>query len=46
MCVYVNSLFNTTLKGPGLVILNSLPLAKLRLLFPRPQPRAKKQKKH
>jgi hypothetical protein len=30
------SLFNTTLKGPGRIILCSMPLEKLRALFPRP----------
>lgn len=30
-------IFNTTLKGPGLIILCSMPLEKLRRLFPRPR---------
>lgn len=29
-------MFSTTLKGPGRIILSSMPLEKLRLLFPRP----------
>lgn len=35
-------LFNTTLKGPGRIILCSMPLEKLRALFPRPDPPRKK----
>lgn len=35
-------LFNTTLKGPGRVILCSMPIEKLRALFPRPPPKKKK----
>ena len=34
-------LFNTVLTGPGLVILESLPIGKLRKLFPRPPKRSK-----
>jgi uncharacterized protein (AIM24 family) len=34
-------LFNTTLKGPGRIIICSMPLEKLRALFPRPQKREK-----
>ena len=32
-------LFNTTLKGPGRIVLCSMPLEKLRKLFPRPAPK-------
>lgn len=32
-------LFNTTLKGPGRIVLCSMPLEKLRKLFPRPPPK-------
>ena len=33
---YLCRLFNTALKGPGLVILNSMPLPKLQRLFIKP----------
>eukprot|EP00341_Mesodinium_pulex_P005270 CAMPEP_0116891400 /NCGR_PEP_ID=MMETSP0467-20121206/1825_1 /TAXON_ID=283647 /ORGANISM="Mesodinium pulex, Strain SPMC105" /LENGTH=241 /DNA_ID=CAMNT_0004559895 /DNA_START=30 /DNA_END=755 /DNA_ORIENTATION=- len=33
ICCSGEGLFNTTLKGPGIVLINSLPLAKLRRLF-------------
>jgi uncharacterized protein (AIM24 family) len=39
MCCGGEGFFNTALKGPGLVILSSLPIEKLRKLFPRPKPR-------
>lgn len=41
MCCSGEGLFNTTLKGPGRIILCSMPLEKLRALFPRPQRREK-----
>jgi uncharacterized protein (AIM24 family) len=34
-------MYNTTLKGPGRIILCSMPLEKLRKLFPRPPPKKK-----
>jgi uncharacterized protein (AIM24 family) len=37
-------LFNTTLKGPGRIILCSMPLEKLRALFPRPPQKGKGNK--
>lgn len=37
VCCSGEGLFNTALKGPGLVILNSMPLPKLHRLFPRPR---------
>mmetsp|Transcript_6498 Transcript_6498/g.13870 ORF Transcript_6498/g.13870 Transcript_6498/m.13870 type:complete len:265 (+) Transcript_6498:50-844(+) len=39
MCCSGESIFNTTLRGPGRIILASMPLEKLRALFPRPAPR-------
>jgi uncharacterized protein (AIM24 family) len=33
-------IFNTTLKGPGRIILCSMPIEKLRKLFPRPAPKS------
>lgn len=41
MCCSGEGLFNTTLKGPGRIILCSMPLEKLRALFPRPARRQK-----
>lgn len=38
MCCANEGIFNTTLKGPGLVILCSLPIEKLRRLFPMAAP--------
>ena len=37
--------FNTALKGPGLVILCSLPINKLRALFPQPNSRSNPKNK-
>lgn len=41
MCCGGEGFFNTALEGPGLVILASLPIDKLRKLFPRPAPTPK-----
>lgn len=44
MCCSGEGCFNTTLRGPGRIILSSMPIEKLRALFPRPAPRGKKDK--
>lgn len=41
-CCMGEGMFNTTLTGPGLIVLSSLPLEKLRHHFHRPPPRQKK----
>lgn len=43
MCCGGEGLFNTTLKGPGLVVLTSMSIEKIRRLFPAPAP-VKKEK--
>jgi len=43
ICCGGAGLFNTTLKGPGIVYLCSMPMEKLRALFPRPAPKKKNQ---
>jgi len=42
ICCGGEGMFNTALKGPGQVILCSMPMEKLRALFPRPAPRGAK----
>lgn len=42
MCCSGEGLFNTALKGPGKVILSSMPLNKIRRLFPVARPAKKK----
>jgi len=42
MCCGGGGVFNTTLKGPGVVYLCSMPMEKLRALFPRPPPKKSK----
>jgi hypothetical protein len=41
--VFIFRMYNTSLKGPGRVIMSSMPLGKIRQLFT--QPAATKQKK-
>jgi len=41
-CCMGEGMFNTTLTGPGLIILSSMPIEKLRRHFARPPPRKKK----
>lgn len=41
-CCMGEGMFNTTLTGPGLIILSSMPIDKLRRHFGRPPPRRKR----
>lgn len=43
ICCGGDGVFNTALRGPGLVVLSSMPLEKLRNLFYRPPPPRKKR---
>jgi len=45
ICCGGEGMFNTALKGPGLVVLSSMPIEKLRSLFPQPKERSNPKNK-